>query len=431
MPTQLTLGSLFDGSGGFPLAGIRAGIRPVWASEVEPFPILITTKNLPQVKHLGDVCNINGAEITPVDVITFGSPCQDLSVAGKKAGLDGARSGLFFEAIRIISEMKEATNGEYPKYALWENVPGAFSSNQGKDFATVLTNLIRLGCETAPDLPVPNKGWEPAGLVMAGGCSVAWRVLDAQFFGVAQRRRRIYAIADLGGGCAGEILFEPKGMPGDSQSGGAQEEDDAAGVENRAGNGSEIAGRRVFALNSVYSATPPGGTHVYEATVSKTLDLQGASPVCNQGGMVILEPQIDESAIYTPSRGDQFLSVTGQALTLTASDSKAPPVIAGATLAPRKLTPVECGRLQGFPDEWGQNLAITEPTGEQMEFWLAVWKHWDQLRGMRPKSARQVRLWLAKQPTGRALYKLWGNGIALPVAVHVLKRLVSVVEKGK
>ena len=124
----LTLGSLFDGSGSFPFGGILAGIEPKWASEVEPFPVLVTHKRLPQVKHYGDVSTLSGANLEPVDIITFGSPCQDMSIAGRRAGLDGERSGLFHQGIRIIREMREKTNGEYPRYCVWENVPGAFSS---------------------------------------------------------------------------------------------------------------------------------------------------------------------------------------------------------------------------------------------------------------------------------------------------------------
>ena len=140
--SEMTLGSLFDGSGGFPLSGMLAGIEPVWSSEIEPYPIRVTTKRLPQVKHYGDVSTLNGAELPPVDIITFGSPCQDLSIAGKRAGIhDSARSNLFFEAVRIIKEMREATDGKYPRYAVWENVPGALSSNNGDDFRCVLEEL--------------------------------------------------------------------------------------------------------------------------------------------------------------------------------------------------------------------------------------------------------------------------------------------------
>ena len=140
--SKLTLGSLFDGSGGFPLGGLICGIEPLWASEIEPFPIRVTTKRIPQMKHYGDINKLNGAELPPVDIITFGSPCTDMSVAGRRAGLDGEQSVLFYEAIRIIKEMRCKTNGQYPRYAVWENVPGAFSSNKGEDFRAVLETVI-------------------------------------------------------------------------------------------------------------------------------------------------------------------------------------------------------------------------------------------------------------------------------------------------
>ena len=153
----LTLGSLFDGSGGFPLGGLLAGITPVWASEIEPFPIRVTTKRLPFMKHYGNISAMDGGRIEPVDIITFGSPCQDMSVAGRRDGLDGSRSSLFYEAVRIIKEMREATNGKHPTYAVWENVPGAFSSNKGEDFKIVLEELIKIAEPEAPALPMLEK----------------------------------------------------------------------------------------------------------------------------------------------------------------------------------------------------------------------------------------------------------------------------------
>lgn len=166
----MKLGSLFDGIGGFPYAGLQFSIKPVWASEIEPFPIRVTEHHFPNMKHLGDITKINGAEIEPVDIITFGSPCQDLSVAGKREGLAGARSGLFMDAIRIIREMRIATRGRYPRFAVWENVPGAFSSNGGEDIKVVLDEIEGLGFV------------------------VDLNVLDAQYMGVPQRRRRIFAL---------------------------------------------------------------------------------------------------------------------------------------------------------------------------------------------------------------------------------------------
>ncbi len=177
---RLTLGSLFSGSGAFELGGLIAGIRPVWASEIEPFPIRVTTRRLPFVKHYGDVNSIRGDEVEPVDIITFGSPCQNLSIAGKRAGLDGKQSSLFFQAIRIIKEMRCVTDGRYPRFIVWENVPGAFSSNGGEDFRAVLNAVCSVKDGGIP-VPRPPKGkWANAGCIMADGFSLAWRVVDAQ-----------------------------------------------------------------------------------------------------------------------------------------------------------------------------------------------------------------------------------------------------------
>ena len=216
---QLTLGSLFDGSGGFPLGGLLVGITPVWASEIEPFPIRVTAKRLPFMKHYGDVSKINGAELPPVDIITFGSPCQDMSIAGKRAGLDGSRSNLFYDAIRIIKEMRCATNGRYPRFIVWENVPGAFSSNKGEDFKAVLESVCSVKDDKA-NIPRYEK-WPNAGEIMADDFSVAWRVLDAQYWGVPQRRKRIYLVADFRGKCAGKVLFESEGVSGYPPKGGS------------------------------------------------------------------------------------------------------------------------------------------------------------------------------------------------------------------
>lgn len=215
-----TLCSLFDGSGGFPLAGAMVGIKTTSASEIEPYPIAVTKSRFPNMKHYGDVSKINGADLPPADIISFGSPCQDLSVAGKRAGMkheamgdeETTRSGLFMEAIRIIKEMREATNGRYPTFALWENVPGAFTSNNGEDFQAVLTEFVKIN-GSYPNVPLPYKRkWPEAGLYMGGEWSVAYRTLNAELWGVPQRRRRIYLIADFRGQRAGKILFERQGL---------------------------------------------------------------------------------------------------------------------------------------------------------------------------------------------------------------------------
>ncbi len=203
------------------------------------------------MKHYGDVSKIEGSQVEPVDIITFGSPCQDLSVAGKRAGIqDGERSNLFFEAVRIIKEMREATNGKYPKYAVWENVPGAFSSNKGRDFHAVLEALCSV-CDDTVSIPEPydakraKLAWNKAGEIVGDNYSIAWRTLDAQYWGVPQRRKRIYLVADFTGRCAGEILFKPDSLRGDlsqgDEAGQGAAADAMGGVDGSSGNGGQLA----------------------------------------------------------------------------------------------------------------------------------------------------------------------------------------------
>lgn len=239
----MKLMSLFDGSGGFPLAASLCGIEPVYAAEVEPYPIAVTKNRFPKMKHLGDVSKVKGGEIEPVDIITFGSPCQDMSIAGKRAGLKHAdmgddettRSGLFLEAIRIIKEMKEATNGVYPRYAIWENVPGAFSSNRGEDFRLVLEEFIKITEPNAVMPAVPQAGWAYADCISGDGWSIAYRVFDAQYWGVPQRRRRIYLVADFRGECAQEILFKRESLRGYFEAGRTPWQGIAADAQNCVG----------------------------------------------------------------------------------------------------------------------------------------------------------------------------------------------------
>lgn len=204
------------------------------------------------MKHLGDITKINGAEIEIVDVITGGSPCQDLSIAGKRAGLAGARSGLFMEQVRIVKEMREhdresGRTGDMvrPRFMVWENVPGAFSSNKGRDFAAVLEEIIRIAEPEAPDIEVPEKGWNTWGGYhdeVGGRWSVAWRVHDAQYWGVPQRRRRISIVADFGGDTAGEILFERKSVSGHPAESGTAGERLAGNAESGASYAVRIRG---------------------------------------------------------------------------------------------------------------------------------------------------------------------------------------------
>lgn len=206
--------------------------------------------------HLGDITKINGAEIPVVDVITGGSPCQDLSVAGKRAGLDGERSGLFLEQVRVVKEMREndaraGRTDEFirPRYMVWENVPGALSSGKpkGADFQIVLMEICRIVCKDCPVVPIPNGGWAKSGSLSGvgdSGCpfSIAWRIHDAQFWGVPQRRKRIALVADFGGLSAPEILFERKGLSGNFNEGKQTRQGSAGTVEESAGeSGAESA----------------------------------------------------------------------------------------------------------------------------------------------------------------------------------------------
>lgn len=330
MSKNLTLGSLFDGSAGFPLGGLISGITPLWASEIEPFPVRVTTKRMPWMEHLGDITSLSGSELTPVDIITFGSPCQDMSVAGKRDGLDGSRSSLFYEAIRIIKEMREATNGKYPRFIVWENVPGAFSSNKGEDFRAVLEEICKVK-DTEVSVAKPAK-WENAGEIVGDDYSVAWRLLDAQFWGVPQRRKRIYLVADFAGGCAGKILFESESVSGysaksrcpwertatDTSEGIGETGHDGLMFENHSqdtrytgplevaqtvsstyGTGGNnqpfvVEAPKVYGIcakdsNSMKSDNPHSG--FYEADTSRCLDANGGNPSCNQGGMAVVSLQ--------------------------------------------------------------------------------------------------------------------------------------------
>jgi DNA (cytosine-5)-methyltransferase 1 len=204
---NLTLGSLFDGIGVFPLAGTRFGIDPVWASEIEKGPISITKRHFPKMEHIGDITKLDGGKIRPVHIITFGSPCQNLSLAGNREGLAGSKSGLYYQALRIIGEMREATGGTLPIIAIWENVMGAFSSNDRMDFRAVLESFA------GTEIPMPATGrWTNSGMVRGGSPDIAWRLMDARYWGrprLQQRRRRIFLVADFGGRRSAEILFRP------------------------------------------------------------------------------------------------------------------------------------------------------------------------------------------------------------------------------
>lgn len=264
MEKPLTLGSFFDGIGGSLLAAQHAGITPIWASEIEAFPRSITEKHFPEVIHLGDITKINPDELSPVDIICAGSPCQDLSIAGKRKGLEGERSGLFKTAINIFHRLRERTGR--PRFFVWENVPGAFSSNKGADFRAVLEEIGQT------EIPMPSNGkWANAGLAELPKCDIAWRVLDAQYWGVPQRRRRIFLVADFAAHDrrAGEILFEPEGVSRDTAESTGARKRTARGVEDCARTSGaitswDVQSRRIYDENGKMAALYSGdgqGTH--------------------------------------------------------------------------------------------------------------------------------------------------------------------------
>lgn len=592
MSDTLTLGSLFDGSGGFPLGGLLSGITPLWASEIEPFAVRVTTKRLPQMKHYGDISELNGAELEPVDILCFGSPCQDMSIAGKRSGLEGSRSCLFYEAIRIAKEMRDKTNGEKPRWLCWENVPGAYSSNGGADFQSVLEAVIGIK-EPGTQVPPPGKnGWPYADCYVGDGWSVAYRTLNAKHLGLPQRRKRIFLVADLAGECAGKVLFESEGLSGyssesfrawqratrnpadcvgetgchsvDGYNSTMDEVSATLGVNcgmstgrngllvlnDQGGNRMDVTmdetctlraeshhppiiplehhatdsrikieedsaiqtltGRMGTGGNNVplimeNIATPktlkirsgcPGGgkgalvqdnesatlgcnndqtlfvpkvygicsaashammsdnphSGIYEADSSRTLDANGGNPGCNQGGMCVVGsyalqgsmigrsdengPQgnginedvsftlnaTDRHAVYAMSTGCYAQVTKDEAPTLMARDWKDPTTIVEDGYYVRRLTPIECARLQGFPDWWCSELGVENPSEEEKQFWAGVWETHRRVvsKASKPKTEAQLLKWIHDPYSDAAEYKLWGNGVALPCVYFVL-----------
>ena len=259
---KLTLGSLFDGLGGWQLAAVHNGIKPLWSSEIERFPLEVTKHHFPETKQLGDVRNINGAEIEPVDIVCAGSPCQNFSQAGNREGLNGSESSLFGEAIRIIREMREATGGQYPKWFVFENVPGMFTSNKGMDFRAVLEAI------TETEIPLPASGkWANAGMVECPKCEVAWRVINAEHFGVPQKRKRVFLVGHLRTErrCAGEVLFVEESLRRDYQEKQYERETSAPGSEGSI--------RKANCINLRMRAGKPGGGKGALISIEKSLTL--------------------------------------------------------------------------------------------------------------------------------------------------------------
>lgn len=571
MTQEITMGSLFSGSGGFELAGSIFGIRPIWASEIEPFPILVTTKNFPEMKHLGDINKLNGADLEPVTIIAGGSPCQDMSIAGKREGLDGSRSNLFREQIRIIKEMRESDRAAgrtgtqiRPRYMVWENVPGAFSSNKGKDFQAVLQEIVSITDEES-NVPLPPKGkWQTAGCIMGDHFTIAWRVLDAQYWGVPQRRKRIYLVADFGGNTAPKILFEREGLSGnftESREAWQRTAGDIKTGTHKAGTDDvecyDISDRRRVADKSEVSPTlttkmGTGGNNVpivlenhpqdcrvtiaedgnvptltsrmgtgggnvpmimneVRAVDQRNLSLgndksetlhgsghgssvgtiiepmalhitqdpivfEGKAPCLTQGNpktgqatVGVAIPIADKATRYkgggSTRNNDGSANGLGigepgaPANTLTAADRHGVACFAQQAIGEyeesekasclkrrdykdstdlilweyiiRRLTPLECCRLQGFPDNWAEELGITEPTQEDIDHWREVFRTQMEAMGesKKEKTDNQICKWLKDPESDSAKYKMWGNGIALPCAMFVMEGIAMILSR--
>ena len=441
------------------------------------------------MEHLGDITKISGYTVPTVDCIIGGSPCQDLSVAGKRAGLDGERSGLYIEQVRIVKEMrkKDELTGRTdvdirPRYMVWENVPGAFSSNKGEDFRIVIEELAKVKDENAVIPMPPNGKWTNNGCIMGDGWSVAWRVLDAQFWGVPQRRRRIALVADFGGQSAPEILFVRESVSGHSEQGEPKRKEASSDASRGFGaddsKGTVCYGISAYNSNCMKSDNPYSG--IYEADTSRTLDLNCGNPACNQGGIMVVDAvpytlkirsgcegggkgalvQEDKSATLATNNDQYLFQPTEQYLFENHSQDsryKVPldvspmlpaqlgtggnntPFVVGLTepvtlhgnnyastlmardykgvgrydtlgcvvavpqserrYIVRRLTPLECERLQGYPDGWTDIGEYIDTNGKK------------------------------RQTSDAARYKALGNSIALPPWKWVLKRLCACYER--
>lgn len=394
MVGRITLGSLFDGIGGFPLCAALSGVTPLWAAEIEPACIAVTKQHFPDMLHFGDISQINGAEIPPVDIITFGSPCQDVSVAGKRAGIkhkdngddETTRSGLFFEAIRIIYEMRRATNGKYPTFIVQENVPGAFNSRNGNDFRTVLEEI------TKTDIPMPAGGkWANAGVVRGGQYAPLGDCLTLNIGGVPQRRKRIYLVGSFGSNCAEEILFK---------------------------------------CDSVRRYLAPRGTQGQAASRDIGTGVEGCNYIfdCRGNGDGITAPTIT---------GDHNSRVTDYSAVVLQSAGfldRAPKDVysIGIEWIVRRLTPLECERLQGYPDRWTVIRKIEDMTEEEYEFFKGVFLLDKKIRGKVVKNIpnkRQILKWYNKLDCDGTRYKQTGNSLAIPCALRVIGYIADYIRE--
>lgn len=411
---QITVGSLFDGIGGWCIAAERSGAVPVWSSEIEPFCMEVTKKHFPNVMQLGDIKKIKGDKIPPVDIICAGSPCQDLSIAGKREGLKGERSGLFRTANDIVSDMLNATSGKYPKYFIWENVLGAFSSNKGCDFQAVLSEI------TQADIPMPQSGrWARSGMVRSKRCKVTWRVLDAQYWGVPQHRERIFLITYFGNrGGRPEVLFESESMPRNPAESQSKKEaltrtavpstetsvyDIGSGicisVLDMTHAQDVIRERNDGTVQTLNNRMGTGGNQVpliytfnRDASIKNNMPIyEDKTSTLKTSTRLAVVYAIDRAAFNQGANAkyDFKISDNGINSTLVARGPSAVGCIYKNIDCSyvRRLTPLECERLQGLPDNWTEGGSDT------------------------------------------ARYRAIGNGMAQPCADYVMSKVVKDIKE--
>ena len=470
---QYTLASLFDGIGGFPYAASFYNITSLWASEIVPACVSVTQKHFPDMAHAGDVTQLHGGKLPPVDIVTFGSPCQGLSLAGQRRGLADERSGLFMEAIRIIDEMREATHGEYPRFALFENVPGALSSAGGRDFAAVLQSF------TKAEIPMPYSGrWANAGMVRGGGVDLAWCVYDAQYFGTAQRRRRLFLVCDFAGRSAGEILFVPKSLRGYFEAGGTPRQGLAAFAESGADTtggqlvrppavtmrircGCEGGGKGPL-LQVEKSGTLATGNDQYlfapqtveilndQGGASLTVERSGLSPTLRSqthGNLPVVAAGFDLQQITSKTNRSILRPVqptlcgTGQPYVVTMATGQANAEVL-ADIAPT----LNCNHEQPLlvhPQIAGTLCAsgagLSRPAGMGSETDFCITRYADLIvRRLTPLECERLQgfgdFWTEYGHDGRAIsdtsrYQMLGNSIAVPCVAYIMQGIYHALER--
>ena len=505
MSKILTLGSLFDGIGGFPFCAEKNGIKTIWASEIEPFPIAISKQHFPQTHFYGDIKNLNGKDLEKVDIITAGSPCQDVSMAGKRAGLSGSKSSLFMEMIRIIKEMRKndakTKFGEKeirPRILFWENVPGVFSSNKGQDFRTILEEICRIKDETI-SIPMPSKNkWFRAGCILANNFSLAWRVLDSQYFGVAQRRKRVFLIADFGGQSAPKILFESYGLSRNTQESQRAREKFTASSQASFGRTSETIREKIKCYdignrirnpieseevspcitssfgtggNNIHAVLPfdtsfctnpdnhsnpqyndpchtlSCSSHIPKVAINYNYNQKNNNIYCSatsQSNSEILRnlsPTIT-SAAGTSGNNQPWITLNQASYSSYSLNNKSSTITnSGGTLGGgsenlsirdniiRKLTPLECERLQGFPDNWTILIKKEDMSDDEYDSWLKIYQNYKLLRNKsfnKNISKEKLINWYNKLECDSSRYKALGNSIAIPCVDFIMKRIKEI-----